>query len=164
MVWDPITGDRKVLPKPDGKQFCSHSGAVLCAAEGCDDHRDCRGGPFLVLLVGYSATASGVASAWVYSSEAAAWSAPASVQIDARFLVTEAKRGAIVGEQIHFFLRPEKRNYAAILKFDLRRRWLSVVRLRTGCLNAKALKLMPMEDAPWGSPALSVQPSTCGRR
>ena len=99
-VWDPITGDRKVLPKPDGKQFCSHSGAVLCAAEGCD-HRDCRGGPFLVVLVGYSATASAVASAWVYSSEATAWSAPASVQIGERRFMVEMKRAAIVGDEIH---------------------------------------------------------------
>jgi hypothetical protein len=61
-VWDPITGDRTLLPKPDGRRFRSHYGAVLCAAADCD-HRDCRGKPFIVVVF-VGDTASGVASAW----------------------------------------------------------------------------------------------------
>jgi hypothetical protein len=57
------------------------------------------------------------ARAWVYSSETAAWSAPASVQIQyggSRPQV-ERKRAPIFGYQIYFLLCPG----AGILKYDL---------------------------------------------
>lgn len=53
VVWDSGTCEKKLLseaPFP-GRQF--FNAAVICAARGCD-HLDCRGGPFLVALVGYN--------------------------------------------------------------------------------------------------------------
>ncbi|PUZ67111.1 hypothetical protein GQ55_3G406200 [Panicum hallii var. hallii] len=82
-VWDPITGDPQVLPKPDCRYI---SGAVvLCAsaAAGCD-HLDCHGGPFLVVCLvclGISPMPGGATDARVYTSDAGSWGAQASVQL-----------------------------------------------------------------------------------
>ncbi|KAF8731317.1 hypothetical protein HU200_016371 [Digitaria exilis] len=53
VVWDPITGHREELPPlPLSIRSSFYSGAlVVCAVAGCD-HRDCHGGPFLVVYVG----------------------------------------------------------------------------------------------------------------
>ncbi|XP_039793295.1 uncharacterized protein LOC120659281 [Panicum virgatum] len=49
-LWDPITGSRDELPPLD--IWCTlYSAVVLCAVAGCD-HRDCHGGPLLVVCVG----------------------------------------------------------------------------------------------------------------
>ncbi|XP_072147840.1 uncharacterized protein [Setaria viridis] len=56
----------------------SRSGAVLCAAAGCD-LRDCHGGPFLVVFVAFVGSTDTVARAWIYSSKMATWSPPAAV-------------------------------------------------------------------------------------
>jgi hypothetical protein len=119
-VWDPISGDHKVLSDPDPHPF-GHSGAVLCAAASCN-HRGCHGGPFLVVFV--SASYNKAASAWVYSSETATWSAPASVQIQHDgYALVEWKRAAIVGDQLYFLLNPG----AGILNYDLGKRYLTVI-------------------------------------
>ncbi|KAJ1287605.1 hypothetical protein BS78_02G022800 [Paspalum vaginatum] len=76
LIWDPVTGDRHVVPVPDACCLLE-AAAVLCAAHGCA-HLDCHGGPFRVVLVaayGYK----DALFASVYSSESGAWSAPVSL-------------------------------------------------------------------------------------
>jgi len=51
-VWDPITGAREEFREPG---VANSSVVVLCAASGCD-HRDCHGGPFLVVWAWMDAT------------------------------------------------------------------------------------------------------------
>jgi hypothetical protein len=70
-VWDPVTGDHKVLsdPDPGTTDPFGQSGAVLCAAAGCN-HRGCchGGGPFQVVFVSitsYSYGSTKAARAWV---------------------------------------------------------------------------------------------------
>lgn len=114
-VWDPITGDRQVLPKPRCGRNVS-AAAVLCAAAGCD-HLDChRGGrPFLVLCLGVSAaTQSGFVDAHVYSSEAASWRALATVQLGVDSY-GRINCGLVIGDEIYFTLKFSAR----ILKFSL---------------------------------------------
>ncbi|WVZ61760.1 hypothetical protein U9M48_011581, partial [Paspalum notatum var. saurae] len=142
-VWDPITGDHKVLPEPDFiRSSGSYSGVVLCAEAGCD-HRGCHGGPFLVVFVG---NAYREASAWVYSSEAASWSAPASVEHAYQKCHVDANsgRGAIVGDEVYFTLGVD----TAILKYDLWKHCLSVI--GSPCLNHSTTVLMPTEDGSLG--------------
>ncbi|XP_071681632.1 uncharacterized protein [Lolium perenne] len=43
LIWDPITGDQRVVPLPWAPNSQLMNAAVVCAADGCD-HRDCRGG------------------------------------------------------------------------------------------------------------------------
>lgn len=84
-----------------------------------------------------------VARASVYSSEAAAWSAPASVSIGEHSSV-QRKRGALVGEEL-FFLR----NMATkILKFDLETNVLSVI--ASPLVHGEAFVLISMEDCSLG--------------
>jgi hypothetical protein len=46
LVWEPITGSEwRVSLKPVISRRAAISGAVFCAADGCD-HRDCHGSPF----------------------------------------------------------------------------------------------------------------------
>nr|CAB3451843.1 unnamed protein product [Digitaria exilis] len=49
LVWDPITGDRRVVPMPD-IDWLICSAAVSCAAANGCSHLDCHDGPFLYLL------------------------------------------------------------------------------------------------------------------
>ncbi|KAJ1287620.1 hypothetical protein BS78_02G024100 [Paspalum vaginatum] len=140
-VWDPITGDRKVLPEPDlVRPSHSYSGVVLCAAVGCD-HRDCHGGAFLVVFVGNtnSNAVAGGPVAWAYSSEAAAWSAPVSLDLG-QDPSDATGRSAIVGDGLYFLLG----RGTAILRYDLAKHGLSVI--DSPCVSTKPMVLMAMED------------------
>ncbi|CAL5079046.1 unnamed protein product [Urochloa decumbens] len=71
-IWDPITGEHVKLPilQEELKSFI-WSAVVLCAGGEACDHLDCSHGPFQVVMVG---TDFNQIHAYVYSSEAGAWS------------------------------------------------------------------------------------------
>jgi hypothetical protein len=92
LVWEPITGSEwRVSLKPVISRRAAISGAVFCAADGCD-HRDCHGGPFHVVFVftespesesEYDSDDEGyLTSACVYSSETGTWGKPASTHVE----------------------------------------------------------------------------------
>jgi hypothetical protein len=142
VVWDPITGDHTVLPGPDRCWLHTRSGTVLCAVAGCD-HRDCHGGPFTVVFVAFVSTTNMVTRAWIYSSETAAWSPPATVQFGRRYFL-ERNHGAIVGNGFYFLLNLG----TAVLKFDLGKHCLSVI--SSPLVHSKPAVLMPTEDGSLG--------------
>ncbi|RCV18687.1 hypothetical protein SETIT_3G322100v2 [Setaria italica] len=112
-VWDPITGDRQILPKPGCGRHVS-AAAVLCAAGAGCDHLDCHGGPFLVVCLGISATHGGVVDAHVYSSEAGSWGALASVQLGLDSY-GRMNCGLVIRDEVYFTLKFSAR----ILKYSL---------------------------------------------
>jgi hypothetical protein len=144
VVWDPITGDHKVLSDPDPDSYC-HSGTVLCAAASCNHRCGCHGdGPFQVVFVStpYNDDDTNVAArAWVYSSETAAWSATASVQLPEDSHLYTTKRGALVGDQIYFLLTDTR-----ILKYDLGKHCLTTICLPGMYTNCHPDILMTMDD------------------
>ncbi|KAK3150706.1 hypothetical protein QOZ80_3AG0236620 [Eleusine coracana subsp. coracana] len=72
IVWDPITREKLKLPTPPRiRGVQSWNAAVLCAGGGACDHLDCRGGPFLVVLV---VTGPEKLVSFVHSSESGTWS------------------------------------------------------------------------------------------
>jgi len=81
---------------------------------------------------------------YIYSSETAAWSAPASVQIQYGGWrpQVERKRAAIVGDQIYFLLCPG----AGILKYDLGKRCLTVIGSPCMYTYTQPGMLITMED------------------
>uniref|UniRef100_A0A0A9FRM8 F-box associated domain-containing protein n=1 Tax=Arundo donax TaxID=35708 RepID=A0A0A9FRM8_ARUDO len=117
VVWDPITGDQQHLPLP-GYPHAYCTGAVLCAAAGCD-HLDCRGGPFKVVFVGTD-DVEGVTWASEYSSEIGAWSASTTVDSDS---YVEMRPSLLAGDALYFTLESNLR----VLKYDLGGRVLSVI-------------------------------------
>ncbi|XP_039793488.1 uncharacterized protein LOC120659416 [Panicum virgatum] len=141
IVWDPITGGREELPEPriPHGMFRFHSSMmVLCAAAGCH-HRNCLGGPFLVVLV-YPQGSS--VHGCVYSSKARAWGTPVSVNIGngGYYISASAKRGALVEDNAYFTLHKivfggldgftlPTCKASKILKYDLGKNFLSVIDL-----------------------------------
>ncbi|RLN30178.1 uncharacterized protein C2845_PM05G18020 [Panicum miliaceum] len=101
-VWDPITGERQVLPEPDCWYITG--AAVLCAsaAAGCD-HLDCHGGPFLVVCLVIIPVAGGTMEARVYSSDAGSWGAQASIQLGS-FSFGEVNFPVVIGDEVYFEL------------------------------------------------------------
>jgi hypothetical protein len=76
LVWDPLTDERRELPRLPW-YLDSWKATVLCAAvtatpRGCD-HVDYHRGPFVIVFVG---TDGDEMFTYVYSSEAGAWSKP----------------------------------------------------------------------------------------
>ncbi|GJN10450.1 hypothetical protein PR202_ga28544 [Eleusine coracana subsp. coracana] len=74
-VWDPFTGERRQLTAtPPIQDRWSWNAAVLCAQYDACDHLVCRGGPFLVVVLGANDAHS--MSVCFYSSDTARWSTP----------------------------------------------------------------------------------------
>ncbi|CAL5091698.1 unnamed protein product [Urochloa decumbens] len=123
-VWDPITGDRKVLPGLSRLSVPStcYNGVVLCSATGggCD-HLDCHGGHFRVVLLGSDRRGS---KACVYSSEAGAWNAPASVHFRKSLFMDCLSYAMLVGDDDLYF---RIKMCGKIIKYDLRKHCLSVI-------------------------------------
>ncbi|WVZ61761.1 hypothetical protein U9M48_011582 [Paspalum notatum var. saurae] len=126
-------------PNPDVRSY-NQRAAVLCSAAGCD-HRDCHGGPFAVVIVGNTLAGPPRAVAWAYSSEAAAWSAPVSLDLG-QDPSDVTGRGAIVGGGLYFLLG----RGTAILKYHVGQHCLSVI--DSPCVSTKpvVLMVMAMED------------------
>ncbi|TVU40756.1 hypothetical protein EJB05_14232, partial [Eragrostis curvula] len=123
VVWDPVTGDRKLLHTPGIHVWCrAYSAAVLCAADGGCDHLDCHGRPFAVVLVSSDLQ---VTEACVYSSESGSWSAPASIHHwSGTIHVDWCSAGVPVGDDGIFFATRERDK---IVKYSLGQHCLSVI-------------------------------------
>ncbi|XP_073356720.1 uncharacterized protein [Aegilops tauschii subsp. strangulata] len=136
LVWDPVTGDRHVVPNPD-IDWIAYTGAVFCAAAGCD-HLDCHGGPFRVFFL---ATDDGeeVIKASVYSSAMGAWTAPVSLDDSCecyarhrrdltakrrRYIpYVQSRRVAAIEDAVYFTISRS----TAIAKYDCGKNRLSVI-------------------------------------
>ncbi|KAL6880700.1 hypothetical protein ACP4OV_012265 [Aristida adscensionis] len=131
-VWDPVTDQLRQLPNlPRFPYAFRWNAVVLCtaAAGGSCDHLHCSGGPFLVVLV---SIAYRVMYAYVYSSEADAWSAPTvAPHTDLNFQDLKGgrrglARGALAGDTLYFAIQPQ--DYTRILKCELGTQELTVIR------------------------------------
>jgi len=118
-VWDPVADELRELPAlPDFPDMHFFNAAVLCAE--CCDHLDCRREPFTVVFV---ATHPAGTSAYLYTSEADAWSEPTSAPHSA-FLI-EMERGAHVRNALYFVISGI--TGPRILKYDLGTREMTVI-------------------------------------
>ena len=153
LVWDPITGRREEVPEQE-LDILLENAVVLCAAAGCD-HRDCHGGPFLVVGVGLATDDDddmhdSSVQASVYSSQVGAWQPSVYLQLEVDFdaqypwdrLILRSS-GAVVGDEVYFLLSPDAGN--KILKYDLGRHCLSTIDLPAD-VDCWAVALMPAED------------------
>ncbi|CAL5091605.1 unnamed protein product [Urochloa decumbens] len=136
LVWDPVTGDRRVVPVPHIDSLIE-TAAVFCAADGCD-HLDCHGGPFRVAFMATDDDEE-IVKASVYSSETGVWSAPVSLGSDCECYVkhmedairddvfripyVQPRRAAVIGDEIYFTLRQGH----AIVKYDRANNCLSMI-------------------------------------
>ncbi|PWZ12954.1 hypothetical protein Zm00014a_038267 [Zea mays] len=108
-VWDSGTCEKKKLlpeaPFP-GRQF--FNAAVLYAARGCD-HLDCRGGPFVVALVGYNDVAGALQSqSHLYSSESGYWWSSSSAPPGPRFSPARTP-SVVIGDVMYLILSATRR-------------------------------------------------------
>ncbi|KAF7077708.1 hypothetical protein CFC21_082231 [Triticum aestivum] len=136
LVWDPVNGDRHVVPNPDINVLI-YTAAVFCAAAGCD-HLNCHGGPFRVVFLATDDHEE-VVKASVYSSVTGAWSEPVSLDDSCECYAqhkrdTSAKRGyyipyvqprrvAAIGDAVYFTISRS----TAIAKYDCGKNRLSVI-------------------------------------
>ncbi|RCV09214.1 hypothetical protein SETIT_2G009400v2 [Setaria italica] len=121
VVWDPVTDQRSDLPPLQWAPYpYSWNAAVLCAAGAACNHLDCCGGHFLVVVVG---TNSNEMFAHVYSSEADAWSEPASARHPNDSV--DFAPSALVGNVLYFAFQMG----TAVLEYDLGTKEMAVIRL-----------------------------------
>ncbi|KAK3124299.1 hypothetical protein QOZ80_7BG0584640 [Eleusine coracana subsp. coracana] len=120
-VWDPFTGDRRPLTAtPPIQDRWSWNAAVLCAQYDACDHLVCRGGPFLVVVLG--AVDANSMSVCFYSSDTARWSTP-------RRLARLPEHGidvvppVLIGNALYFGIDLSR----SILKYDLNTRKPSLI-------------------------------------
>ncbi|CAL5078044.1 unnamed protein product [Urochloa decumbens] len=123
-VWDPIAGDRKVLPGLPHRSIPStcRKAAVLCSTRGggCD-HLNCHDGPFQVVLLGSDLKGC---KACVCSSEGGTWTAPASVRFQETMYINCWSRPTLVGDDDIYF----RINIGGkIIKYDLGKHCLSAL-------------------------------------
>ncbi|KAF8783614.1 hypothetical protein HU200_000467 [Digitaria exilis] len=147
VVWDPITGHREELPPlPLSFRSSLYSGAlVLCAVAGCD-HRDCHGGPFLVVYVGDDNEDEDVLSACVYSSEAGAWGTPDSTHLRLNGMI-RMKRSLRIGDEIYCIVGLLGLRYQ-ILMYNLAKHCFSLISVP--CVYENVPVLMQNEDGSLG--------------
>ncbi|XP_022679703.1 uncharacterized protein LOC111256257 [Setaria italica] len=152
VVWDPITGDQEELHMPSitGDRATSfYSASVLCAAAGCD-HRDCHGGPFLVVYLGNDESQP-IVHACVYSSESGAWVTMVSAHIGYNDFFT-AYCGTLISDEIYQVIIGDD---DAILKYDLGNHCLSVIGLPDESDDGGIVP-MPTEDGSLGLASISA--------
>ncbi|CAN6222338.1 unnamed protein product [Urochloa humidicola] len=159
VVWDPVTGHHQRVPEPKGIPWLIYTGAVLCAAAGCN-HLDCHGGPFRVVYVATHDYKSTVMAS-VYSSETDEWSEPASLddgcEVYARHVrdalavrgysyvpYVQPRRCTLIGDEVYFTLR--WRN--AIVKYNWASNCLSMIKPPSH--NVYRIALMVMEEGSLG--------------
>ncbi|KAF8713971.1 hypothetical protein HU200_027958 [Digitaria exilis] len=89
----------------------SWKAAVLCASAACD-HLDCHlGGPFRVVYIGVGDDG---AFSCIYSSDAAVWSKPVSIELR-RFSYTKSVQSVLVGKALYFMFHENNE----VLEYDL---------------------------------------------
>jgi hypothetical protein len=125
--------------------LCTSSGLISTAsAAGCDCH--CHGRPFLVVFIG---TSKLEVYAYVYSSQAGAWSHTTSVARDTfgplsstRLDHPDVRASAVAGDAVYFKLF---QNNVRILKYDLGAQEISSVNLPDKCQGPRILLLTATE-------------------
>ncbi|CAO2187646.1 unnamed protein product [Urochloa humidicola] len=145
VVWDPLTGHQEELPMLD-ITYADNTVVVLCAVAGCD-HRDCHGGPFLVVCMGHDNTDRAVC-AYVCSSEARAWFTPDSSYLHGSYMF-DSTRAAVIGNEIYCVVDHGGR----ILKYDLVKHCFSVINLPA--VYKKRPHVMQNEDGSLGLAGVS---------
>ncbi|KAL6647781.1 hypothetical protein ACP70R_015218 [Stipagrostis hirtigluma subsp. patula] len=121
VVWDPITGDRHMLPKEMG----DYVGAVVCAAGADCDHSSCASkGPFVVAFVAVEVEDwVNDARAYCYSSETGTLDNGTYIHLDYHKHVKDVKEGpALVGDALYFIA-----DFGVLLRYELGRRRLSMI-------------------------------------
>ncbi|KAL6594626.1 hypothetical protein ACP70R_048364 [Stipagrostis hirtigluma subsp. patula] len=114
LLWVPITGEERQIPLPVMPRLrYDFIAAVLCAVSDCD-HLDCQGGPFLVAAVGVSKYTL-EPCACVYSSEAAEWSEPITMDVEPGFLMEIFPNSVLAGDAMYFICKLG----TVILRYDL---------------------------------------------
>jgi len=127
VLWDPLTGDRRVAAVPpefDNEERVIWNGAVVCAAAGDPSHVHCGFGscPFEVALVGVTRNHTQV-FVCIYSSEIGTWSdLVAAATPFTVYCVSDP--GTLVGNALFWF--PVGLGYG-ILEFNLDRHSLDVI-------------------------------------
>uniref|UniRef100_A0A453MIE1 F-box domain-containing protein n=2 Tax=Aegilops tauschii subsp. strangulata TaxID=200361 RepID=A0A453MIE1_AEGTS len=161
VVWDPMTGCRRELPRPwiwDRRR----AAAVLCAVSGCD-HRTCHSAPIQLVFVGLDEDDHDdcVARACVSLPETGDWSKPVP-QFDAwvkpcpdLHLPADASikpmPPLLVEGALHFMLKYVDDDGAEILKYDLTSNSLSLIDAPVQYSHTiSAPILMAMEDGSLG--------------
>ncbi|CAL5091822.1 unnamed protein product [Urochloa decumbens] len=142
-VWDPITDEQWEVPLPSLYPNKFHA-VVLCAATGTCDHLDCHGGPFLVAIVGTDLNDIFI---YTYSSEAAEWSEPSSIHLDAALSSYYMPRpGLVTGDAIYFMF--EEGHSKRIVKYDMGGRVISMIDPPLSLLHdgGKLTSLVRMKD------------------
>ncbi|CAL5077915.1 unnamed protein product [Urochloa decumbens] len=125
VVWDPVTGEEWEVP-PSPRCPYTWSAALLCAGGGDCDHLNCRGGPFLVVVVVVVSVQSWKTCVDVYSSEANVWREQASVQqADNKRIDLLQTAGVLVGNALYFMLL----SHTEILEYNLCTREISKIQL-----------------------------------
>ncbi|TVU31724.1 hypothetical protein EJB05_23422, partial [Eragrostis curvula] len=126
LVWEPLTGERWLVPKPPGYllHYLYPNAAVVCAVKGCD-HCCCHGGPFLVVFV-FSDDDSHFGlweevSACVYSSVTGEWGDWRTIDIDAS--AVRDVPSILVGRNLYFRLVGGQQ----ILEYDLDRHSMALI-------------------------------------
>jgi hypothetical protein len=155
VVWDPMTGRRRLLYAPE--DYDSSGAAVLCSVAGCD-HRACHAGPFRVAFVGLYCSDEGcVAQAHVSLPEVVKWSKPCSLDLPAQYAFIVNRPPVLIRGALYFTLIYEledgddDNDEAAILEYDLVSNCLTLVDappVKTGL--AGDIVLMAMEDGSLG--------------
>ncbi|KAF8713940.1 hypothetical protein HU200_027922 [Digitaria exilis] len=145
-LWDPITGERRELPRLPDPYGGSSNFAVLCAAAGCN-HLDCsHGGPFLVVAV---VVDNSMTFARVYSSQDREWGDPTfAAHINESLGRTDhldLVPGALAGNAVYFQFHTTD----AVVKFDLATREMVLIRL-PAIASKRPISLVTIEDGDLG--------------
>jgi hypothetical protein len=125
LVWEPITGSEwRVSLKPVISRRAAISGAVFCAADGCD-HRDCHGSPFRLVFVFRVnvGPVKFVTFARVYSSETGTWGEPTSVVQCVYPLIFTSYSSVLVGRSLLYFMSDN----GFMLEYDLAKHRLTLL-------------------------------------
>lgn len=118
----PVLGflyNKRFVPTTAAEQPFSHlTGAVLCAANGCD-HTDCRRDPFFVVFGGTAdeEVMEDASATWVsvYSSETGMWRVPAWIHLGPISRSHDViGPSLLIGNALHFLLEDGRR----ILKYE----------------------------------------------
>ncbi|CAL5091898.1 unnamed protein product [Urochloa decumbens] len=100
MAWDPITDQRQELPVMPRTPCRWRTAVIFCSATatGTCNHLDYCRGPFHVV---YSSERIGGSFVCIYSSEAAAWSKPASAYLPAHNGFNTFAQSVLVGKTLY---------------------------------------------------------------
>jgi hypothetical protein len=156
VVWDPITGRRRLLIGPE--DYDSSGAAVLCNVTGCS-HRACHDGPFQIAFVGLYNNVDGgcVAFAHMSKPEVSKWSKPCSRNLGTDDLFIVDRPPVFIQDALYFMLSyddyyaDDGHDKKAILKYDLVSNYLSLIDVppaKTG--RSGDVLLMVLEDGSLG--------------